>query len=112
MKNQFLENLKTIPFDADLLESKEYIPIQEAFEYIAQDKNRKGSLLLLDYIESELQAVGDNNDTPIKMLVISEIPNIDEHIRDLALDIMIAVEEEKSYLDLISRIKALKNQVI
>lgn len=112
MKEQFLENLETIPFDSENLKTPEFQPLQQTFDYICENRNKEASLLVLDYIESEIRKEEkDPKNISTKMLVISEIPNVDKEIRDLALDVMLLVEEDDLLESVFPRIESIKSQV-
>lgn len=94
-KSQFLKNLKSIPFDESKLDSGVFGSIKMANKLITLGRHKEASFLLLEDIEKEIgNATKETRDEiSLRMLVISEIPDINDEIRDLSLDIMISAEE-------------------
>lgn len=94
-KSQFIKNLKSIPFDESNLDSGAFSSIKTANKLITLGRHKEASFLLLEDIEKEIGNVTkeSRNEISLRMLVISEIQDINDEIRDLSLDIMISAEE-------------------
>lgn len=114
-ESQFIKNIKAIPLEIGDIDSDIYIPIKKANTLITQGKGKEASLLLLETIEEDIKNISEKTKEiiPRKMLVVSEIPDINDDIRDLSLDLMLSVEEDSlNQNDFILRIKQIRDTIL
>ncbi len=113
-ESQFIKNIKSIPLEMSDIDSDVYIPVKKANTLIAHGKDKEASLLLLETIEKDIENISKETKdiVSLKMLVISEIPDINDDIRDLSLDLMLSVEEDTlGENDFISRVREIKKSI-
>lgn len=115
-KSKFIKNLKGIPFDESRLDSDVFSSVKMANNLITQNKHKEASFLLLEDIKKEIGNITKEtrDQISLKMLVISEIPDINDETRDLCLDIMISAKEglfdKEEYNNFIFRINQIKTR--
>lgn len=83
-ESQFIKNIKAIPLEISDIDSDIYISIKKANTLINQAKHKEASLLLLETIEKDIENISEKTKEaiPRKMPVISEIPDINDDIRE------------------------------
>ena len=96
IKRQFINNLNTIPLKYEVIAlDLTYKSIVEAVTLIENGYVEKAERLIVNYMEELLEESFSQKNIPFiidHMLAISEIPQINCEIGDLALDMMIACE--------------------
>lgn len=117
-KEAFEENLKSVPSSLEEIKNtKELSWLLDVVKLLDEKNYEEAYSILIGKIGLILE--NSINKTRIEMypktlLLISEIPNIDEDLRDLVIDLMLVIEEnkinKKSYDDFRNRLKKIKTR--